>query len=222
MTEQHTPATLALTKKGERYAAENAPGEPQDGPSGPVVDHTLRDRMLAGVARLEALADEIIALLDELQGEPDLEPVLGALELSPHFTTQAFREGLDQRRWADTGDVDEREPTDDDEPSLGSLDSCGSTFPKVDRWAGGGSSDLEDEHDGREPEDDSEPQCEDEGAQCEDEGADIGDYEPDDHHLCGWISGEVDQTKHYLPGRPLTGIDYADNGGRHPWDRSDG
>lgn len=219
---------IVLTKKGERYAAENA----QEPRRAATVSYTPHDRYMAALADLERLRDEMIELLDRLQGDPDEEPALGAPDgFTAGVLTQAFSRQLDQTRWADGGDCDEREEGDGDlEPTLGSLDGTAEAFLRnprrlgvsQERWAGGGLSDLEEEHDGREP------QCEDEGAQCDDEGADTfdnelgGDDEPDhDHELCAWVSGEVDQTNHYLPGTRLTGIDYVDNAGRHPWSRAD-
>lgn len=237
---------VILTKKGERYAAENAHraaglcpkcgrelwfiyqdggcarmdcASTAEGPQGASVDHTLTDRMRAAVEDLERLAEEVICTLDILQGDADLEPVLGAPEIYPFFQTQAFRDSINQARWARGGDVDEREPGDDEEPSLGSLHgtAASGTFGNQERWAQGSPSDLEDEHDGREP------QCEDEGGACEDEGADIGDLEPDhDHELCAWASGEVDQRGPLPPETRLTGIDYVDSAGLEPWDRLDG
>jgi hypothetical protein len=171
----HIPAPVALTKKAERYCAElgeisppapdssaNLPSKPpesaQDGldaSAAPNVDHTLRDRMLAAVARLEALAEEIVAKLDELEGDPDLEPVLGAPEpVSGKSSANAATEA-DQSHWARGGDADERETGEDDEPSLGSV--AVSEWSNQTRWAQGNSNDAEEEHDGREPDVDGEP-----------------------------------------------------------------
>lgn len=137
-------------------------------------DRTLFIRQQVATEQLEALVALIIAKLDELGIDADFEPVLGAPELSPYQTTAAFREGLDQRDWCRGGDADEREPAGDDEPSLGSVHGTAASvsFGSQERWVQGGAADMEDEHDGREP------QCEDEGAQCDDEGHQ-GDLEPD-------------------------------------------
>jgi len=158
-----TPAPVALTRKGECYAeaAQGAPGTPQDAAPLPNVRETLLARQRAAVERLEALAALIVEKLDELGVDADLEPVLGAPELSPFWTTATFREGFDQTHWGEEGDADEREASDDAEPSLGSLGSCFTAdHANQRRWAPDGvdSFDLEE--------------------QCEDEGHD-SDSEPD-------------------------------------------
>ncbi len=128
----------------------------------PKVDFALRDRMRAAVERLEALAAEIVAKLDAMTPDADLEPALGAPEVHPAKSLPAVRESLDQRQWAKGGDVDEREPGGDEEPSLGSLGADG-LWHSQDHWAGHkrdthyGDRDLEGEHDGREPDQDGEP-----------------------------------------------------------------
>jgi hypothetical protein len=53
--------------------------------------------------------------------------------------------------------------------SLGSLTSCGGWTGSQSFWAGGEPGDAEHEHDGREPDEDREPECEDEGADTDDE-----------------------------------------------------
>jgi len=123
--------------------------------------------MLDASAALNDATEAILKQLDQMQGDPDLEPVLGAAE-----AVAGLRLRLNQEDWAEGGDRDEREADDGDlEPSLGSLGSCRQPITQ-ERWAGHPSpSDLEAEHDGREPE------CEDEGAQCDDEGVDA-DSEP--------------------------------------------
>jgi hypothetical protein len=102
------------------------------------------------VERLEALAEKIIADLDAFYGDPDLEPVNGSLEVGN------FRSGhgLDQRHWADGGDQDEREPSEDPEPSLSFNEVIDQSSP---RFHVGSNIDLEEEHDGREPDVDDEP-----------------------------------------------------------------
>jgi hypothetical protein len=114
------------------------------------VDRTLTDRMKAAVERLEGLAAEILAKLDALEGDPDLEPVLGAPEVVAGLASAAFRAQVDQTGWASTGDVDEREPIGDDEPSLGSLCGCWTALSQ-ERWSDGANGDEEEGHDGREP-----------------------------------------------------------------------
>lgn len=103
---------VALTKKGEAYAALHLP---------------------AGRKAIEQQIETLIAILDELDGDPDLEPYLA------DFRTDA----TDDR---------EDDPVDRGEPSLGWTDmearyGCSPTP----------SYDCEEEHDGREPDADSEP-----------------------------------------------------------------
>jgi hypothetical protein len=119
--------------------------------------------------RVFDLASEIIAQLDAIDGDADLEPTLGATEIGEPPWSR-FRAGgsvlglgdamagaagprgsqqpLDVSRWRD-GDADEREVGEDGEPSLGSL---GCTDQR--RWSTGGTFDAEREHDGREPDHD--------------------------------------------------------------------
>jgi hypothetical protein len=102
-----TPASVALTRKGERYAAAQAAAEtPQDAPP-PNVDDTLLARQRAAVERLEALAAQIVGVLDALGVDADFEPVLGVPELSPYWTSRPFRIGCDQTNWGEEGDVDD-------------------------------------------------------------------------------------------------------------------
>jgi hypothetical protein len=149
-----------------------------------VVDYSLTDRQRAAVERLERLADFIVGELDRIYGDPDLEdggeaePTLGATETR------------DQRLWSD-GANDDRELDDEREPSLGSVGSnANADLADQRRWATGGTGDLEEEHDGREPVcEDEGAACEDEGAQCEDEGAATGDDEGDAQAPC-WHSAD--------------------------------
>ena len=68
-------------------------------------------------------------------------------------------------------------------------------------WSGGATSDLEEGHDGREP------QCEDEGAQCEDEGSyRDGDDEPDDSGVALTYPNAHDQRTPW-PGCGINGVD---------------
>ncbi|MFO1126393.1 MAG: hypothetical protein U1E25_14690 [Methylocystis sp.] len=81
--------------------------------------------------RIAAAVDALVALLDEIDGDPDLE------EDDP------------------LEDVEPLEDGGDDEPSLG---APGAAFlPSQSHWSQGAGDDLEDEHDGREPGDDDEP-----------------------------------------------------------------
>lgn len=95
-----------------------------------------RERRLSietALTRLEDLRERLIAKLDALDPDPDLEPVLSCLE------------AMDQRKWW-KGANDDRECGDDDEPSLGAIAAMNQRF-----WSYGGSHDYEAEHDGREP-----------------------------------------------------------------------
>ena len=144
-----------------------------------VVDYTLTDRQRAAVERLERLADFIVAELDRIYGDPDLEE--GA-EAEPIL---AASEAMNQSRWNDVAS-DDREQDDEREPSLGSVGSnANADLADQRRWASGCTSDAEDEHDGREPVcEDEGAQCEDEGGACEDEGAATGDNEGDAQAPC--------------------------------------
>ena len=149
-----------------------------------MVDYTLTDRQRAAVERLERLADFIVAELDRIYGDPDLEE--GA-EAEPIL---AASEAMNQSRWNDVAS-DDREQDDEREPSLGSVGSnANADLADQRRWASGCTSDAEDEHDGREP------VCEDEGAQCDDEGHD-SDREPgtDDE-------GDAQAPCHWFPDHP--------------------
>jgi hypothetical protein len=109
----------------------------------------LRRRMAEAAEGLLEAAHAIIAELGRDAPDADLEPSLGAPESSAR---QVFD-------WA-CGVTDDREDAQDElEPSLGSSSALNQAT-----WGAGSCSDLEHEHDGREP------VSEDEGAQYEDEG----------------------------------------------------
>ena len=158
-----------------------------------VVDHTLTERHRAAVERLEQLADDIVAKLDLLDRDPDLEDGadeemwLGAPEPQGGYVQRGYGR-MDQSHWND-GASDDREQDDEREASLGSIGSnANAELVDQRRWASGGTSDLEDEHDGREPVcEDEGAQCEDEGGACEDEGAATGDDEGDAQASCHWF-----------------------------------
>jgi hypothetical protein len=99
---------------------------------------------------MEAAVERLLAIMDAMDGDPDFEPGHGASEL---LGVQG-RPG--QERWGESCTDDEREPPDDDEPSL-----CGIEVNSI--FCGDG--DFE--------------------AQCEDEGFE-SDREPDEDHLCNW------------------------------------
>lgn len=150
---------------------------------------------------LESAIERLIAILDEISPDPDLEdngdgepdedgePLYGWTGMegsygrySPEYNGQGADElELDDADdEPDLGSLDHMNQTrwskgKDAEPSLGSLD-----FPfDQTKWSKGGTKDFEDEHDGREP------CCEDEGAQCDDEGCvetDLGADEDEGDH----------------------------------------
>ena len=113
----------------------------------------VRHRRLALLKAAERAADLLQAItdkLDVLEGDPDLEPSMGAAEVQHLLNPYC---GADQRRWAEGGDGGEREPDVDAEPSLGSTGTCNQRD-----WAQlqVGWIDAEAEHDGREPDADPE------------------------------------------------------------------
>ena len=99
--------------------------------------------------------DCLLATMDAEDGDADLEPSLAGFNPLGYFDD----------READDGGVDA-----DEEPSLGSLGGTARSGGSQLGWAGGDTSEREEEHDGREP------QCED-----EDEGAQV-DREPEQDH----------------------------------------
>jgi hypothetical protein len=121
----------------------------------------LRRRMADAAEGLLEAAHAIIAELGRDAPDADLEPSLGAPESS---RGQVFD-------WASGGTDDREDAQDELESSLGSSRALNQAT-----WGAGSCSDLEHEHDGREP------TCEDEGAQCEDEGGehDGREIEPGD------------------------------------------
>lgn len=141
---QRQPSGVQLTRKGERYAAQHA------APPAPEIRNDSRIPALSIRAAIEDLlrirdeaADMAAWLIDEIDeidgGDLDAEPIA------------------------------EREPDDDEEPSLGSvlcIDERGygpdvghsGNHRSQAHWAAGAADDLEDEHDGREPDEaDQEP-----------------------------------------------------------------
>jgi hypothetical protein len=131
-----------------------------------VIDLTRMKMALAMAQTVRAMLDAsevlgnateaLLAQLDQLKGDADHEPSLGAPEAMAGPVVQ-----FNQSDWAAGGDTDEREESDgDQEPSLGA--ACPQAWTDQTRWADG-------------PRHDFEEQCEDEGAQCDDEG-----------HVEGW------------------------------------
>jgi len=90
-----------------------------------------------GMARhARELIKDLIDFLDSLEADPDLEPTCGVAYGQPPG-------------------ADECEPPEDAEPSLGSVGP--NEWHNQERWAVGNLTDLENEHDGREPDVDDEP-----------------------------------------------------------------
>jgi hypothetical protein len=99
-------------------------------------DATRERRMFieGTLERLEDLRQRLIAKLDALDADPDLEPCLGAMER------------WDQRKWARTGDDDREDDPADEEPNLSATNHIDQRA-----WSMGGATELEWEHDGKEP-----------------------------------------------------------------------
>ena len=76
----NTAGAVALTPKGEAYALAQA-----------------------GRREIEAEIERLIAVLDRWDGDPDLEPSMGALELA------SLAGPDDQTLWSEGGNVDDRE-----------------------------------------------------------------------------------------------------------------
>ena len=110
-----------------------------------------RQRRLArGLRRLEDLREEMVVKLDELTGDPDLEPSLGAPEHASHLRLPAshvayeWARGCADDREGDGDGLSCRGDDSDYEPSLGAPDwtlSGGGRDQR--RWALGGAHDLE-------------------------------------------------------------------------------
>jgi hypothetical protein len=100
-----------------------------------------RAHIEAMLERLENLRERLVAKLDAMDGDPDLEPWLGRPECACQMLYA--QGGTDDREDAS----EDLEENGDREPLLGSTAATNQLA-----WAMGGSSDLEDEHDGCEPE----------------------------------------------------------------------
>lgn len=98
---------------------------------------------------------------DHSGGIADDEPSLGAPERHvPRKGQEAWADGCALDPW----DIDREIDGDEDEPSLGSIERHPNPYrcladyhDSQDHWAGGGTDDTEDEHDGCEPDTDGEP-----------------------------------------------------------------
>lgn len=132
-----------------------------------------RDYLDGGLARIDGLRATMVAQLDAITADVDLEPSLSASipQLRPFGSRDTWIQGADDER---EGEHDGREPDHDDEASL--VGTVGSP----DRHAVGGALanlgevDLED--------------------QCEDEGAPTGDDEPELGDGAVLYRSEHDQT----------------------------
>ena len=128
--------------------------------------------------RLEERIETLIDALDEIDGDPDFEPSLGIphdkLHLGVFTWADCDREPDPEENEASLGwtaamsQVNLGRGSDEDEPSLGSVGSCGTADrASQSRWASGCG-------------DDSEEQCEDEGNDIQ---AQPHDAEPDEPNL---------------------------------------
>ena len=134
--------------------------------------------------------DRLLATLDAEDGDDDAED--GA-DFEPSLAGFNPLGNFDDRE-ADDGGVYA-----DEEPSLGSLGGTATSHGSQLGWAGGDTSELEDEHDG------TELPCEDEDAQCEDEGSyRDGDDEPDDSGVVPTYPNAHDQR---APWPGINGVD---------------
>lgn len=162
---------------------------------GDVAEHPAAQRMRLR-AKLERVVDKLLAAMDVIDGDADLEPSLGLSEPGSLYVGN----GLDQRDIAQgatddrEGEHDGREPSEDLEeslgrsetfdqrrteygqpdlePSLGSVGALSAGFDQRDWAMGGDKSDRE--------------------LECEDEGAETGDAECD----LGWTAHESAGTPH--------------------------
>jgi hypothetical protein len=122
------------------------------------------------ILRLAKATERVAAKLDELPAATDGQYIPKARELAKSLID--FLDGLedtDQDTACDDvacddneldgndriGEGEDDEEADPPEPSLGSLENFGTGDQE--RWASGNSRDLEDEHDGSEPDEDGEP-----------------------------------------------------------------
>lgn len=132
-----------------------------------------RDLLNVGLSRINGLRETMVAQLDAITPDADLEPSLSASipQLRPFGSRDTWVQGADDER---EGEHDGREPDHDDEASLvgtvGSPDrhAVGGTLANL------GEVDLEDE--------------------CEDEGAPTGDDEPELGDGAVLYRSEHDQT----------------------------
>ena len=126
----------------------------------PQADATTSTTLPVTRQQIEAQVDALIDLLDTLDADPDAEPSLGWTASGGHYLETPEDLLGNANAGDDREDDDEREPGEDSEASLGWRNEGSQTG----YWAGNPlvGIDLEDEHDGCEPEDDSEPDVDDE------------------------------------------------------------
>lgn len=142
-------------------------------------------------AKCERAVDRLLAVLDAIDGDADLEPSLGSSEPGSPYSFS----GLDQRHIAEgatddrEGPDDDLEPSEDPEDTLGrseNLDQRRVEFGQDDKEPSLGASAAVDQRQWGERHQgfayDGEDQCEDEGGQCEDEGDISADLPAPDHH----------------------------------------
>jgi hypothetical protein len=138
-------------------------GEPLiDAPLPPTEQYTSAPQALAWL-RTEAAAEieRLLSFLDEIDGEADLEPSLGSPESWRYDGRRALAWAADDRE--DDADLESTDRDDDEEgfdaePSLGSSNDYGSGVSygsNIDPEHRG--TDLEDGHDGSEPDVEGEP-----------------------------------------------------------------
>jgi len=131
-------------------------------------------RLLALRDRLEQHLEAMVAFLDEWDGDPDMEPSLGAPIPHQQVTQGIWSSGNTEDREQEC--EDEGAGDEDNEPSLG-WPATGSAIQSPRNM--GSTSDLEEDCE------DEGAMCEDEGAQCDDEGDRSSDMDLDE--ACGGL-----------------------------------
>lgn len=172
-------------------------GEPLNTPDGPFVktDITPEDFFKAWSRKdKEALVEVLISSLDQADGDSDLEPLLGAPEVREYHERRGhvWARGATDDREGDPGcddreDVCEDEGSEHDgsEPSLGWTDGEAAAGGRVYAGSFGSGHDLEDEHDGSEPDVDDEPSI----------GGDDREWDDAERSGIGDVEGLLEQTE---------------------------
>jgi hypothetical protein len=132
------------------------------------IPKALRDELEAAVQAHLTAVEKLTAVLDKADGDESLEPSLGSITYGVPAHLQDCEGGDVQDEPHDESDEG------NSEPGLAHTNDISQLQASKNLTAGwnGMASDLEEQHDGREP------QCEDEGAACEDEGAEHDGREP--------------------------------------------